>query len=201
MNKQGEEMGKIIFLILFVFTSVVIFTNEIQAQEKFHINVKAGYTFPIGGGEYYSDLKGGKNLGLNFSYSLVSAIEITGSVGYSYIPLRNISYGGVVPLYKGSTAYPPLNINPDFYQTSFGIRIINPIAKIKPFLAVETGLYFMSKGVNASQSIYEKFYAFGFGFIYPLNPQIDLTLEGRYEATFNNNQSFFPSMFGVRYNF
>ncbi len=203
-------MKKIFFLIV-VFTTLAIFTNEIPAQEKFHISVNAGYTFPIGGGEYYSNLKGGNNLNLKFSYSFVSAIEITGSFGYTYIPLRNYSYVGVMPaaLFKSSTVYPMNNINPDFYQTSLGIRIINPIAKIKPFLAVETGLYFMYKNMNgyfssggaATQSIYEKFFGIGFGFIVPLNAQLGLTVEGRYESTFTGSQSFFPAMFGVRYNF
>lgn len=204
---------KISITILLILLLVPI--NEACAQEKFHVSVNAGYTFPIGGGSDYSNLKGGKNLGLNFSYTFLQPIEIMVNVGYSYIPTTNYYSYWAIPyyqanrLFKESTVYSPSNVNPDFYQASFGIRVINPLAKIKPFLVVLTGLYFMSKdktgyfssGNAATQSVYEKFYGVGFGFILPLNTQLDLTIEGRYESTFTGSQSFFPSMFGVRYNF
>lgn len=206
-------MEKKISLII-IFLAPLFFINNTAAQGKFHIGANGGYTFTIGGGEYYSNQQGGINLGINFSYTLIPAIEITGRVGYSFIHKNNIAITVGPILYKPNTVYSPDKVNPDFYQTSFGIRIINPLARMKAFIEIQAGMYFMTNDLTpysfyytsttttqATQSIYEKFISFGFGFIMPLNSQIDFMIQGRYEQTFNKSQSLFPVTGGLRYNF
>jgi len=127
--------------------SILFFSQDNQAQNKFHAEVNGGIVGNnvLGQNElsYWPD---GWTSGIGLKYSLIPEVEIGVNASYSNLRFDNNRVGIIAPAvccYR----YEVTGNNAKVYETALSVQLNSmPDFFIRPYFTFRTGIYFIKKG-------------------------------------------------------
>ena len=179
---------------------IIVFLSPLNIpQSKFKIGLSGGYSLNILKPEILQNWNDGLCAGGEFTYSLVSNIDLGLNFNYYYYPFNGRYLQIITPAVVG-LSYKIEGTSSDAEEVSICTRFIKTAAFLNSYLIIKTGVYRINIGEvklwglnNTSYSRYwsngisktNVFASFGYGVIIPFSAGTRLLIEGYFQQVFS----------------